>query len=70
VELLKESGFYADGHGLYLRVGSATSRSWVFVWHERGKRREMGLGSLVAVSLRAGSWAIAPLAPPRHDRMT
>jgi integrase len=51
VEILKERGFYADGHGLYLRVGSATTRSWVFVWHEHGKRREMGLGSLVAVSL-------------------
>jgi integrase len=44
-------GIYADGAGLYLRVRSATTRSWVFIWHESGKRREMGLGALPHVSL-------------------
>lgn len=38
-------GMYADGAGLYLRVRAKTVRSWVFVWHVAGKRREMGLGA-------------------------
>lgn len=44
-------GVYADGVGLYLRVRSSTTRSWLYVWHEAGKRREMGLGAFPQVGL-------------------
>ena len=51
VATIKRPRMYADGAGLYLRVKSETARSWVFVWHVAGKRREMGLGSLSMVNL-------------------
>lgn len=48
---LKKPGVYADGGGLYLRVRPSGTRSWIFVCMIRGKRREMGLGSILDVSL-------------------
>ncbi len=45
VATLKRVGMHADGAGLYLRVRGETMRSWVFVWHVAGRRREMGLGA-------------------------
>lgn len=51
VSTIKMSGMHADGAGLYLRVRGETARSWIFVWHEAGKRREMGLGAPPAVGL-------------------
>ncbi len=51
VESLKTTGIFTDGGGLYLRVKSATSKSWIFVWHIAGRRRELGLGSARDVSL-------------------
>jgi hypothetical protein len=44
-------GRYSDGGGLLLVVTSATARSWLFRWKVAGTRKEMGLGSLNAVSL-------------------
>jgi hypothetical protein len=46
-------GLLADGNGLYLQVTSQTARSWIFRYCRNGKSREMGLGSLNAVSLAA-----------------
>lgn len=43
-------GFHADGQGLYLRVTTA-SKSWSYVFQWKGRRREMGLGSLRDVPL-------------------
>ena len=51
VATLKDPGIYADGAGLYFRVKSPTARSWVFVWHASGRRRETGLGAPPAVGL-------------------
>ncbi|SMQ65954.1 Integrase [Devosia lucknowensis] len=34
-----------DGDGLYLRRSKSGTRSWIFVYHWQGKRRELGLGS-------------------------
>lgn len=51
VEALKKPGIYADGAGLYLRVQGASARSWVYIFHLSGKRREMGLGAPPSVSL-------------------
>lgn len=48
---LKKPGVYADGAGLYLRIQGETSRSWVYIFHLSGRRREMGLGSPPSVSL-------------------
>jgi integrase len=44
-------GMYADGAGLYLQVTGAGAKSWIFRFSLHGKAREMGLGSLSAVSL-------------------
>lgn len=51
VDAHKTPGIYADGAGLYLRVQSGAAKSWVYIFHLAGKRREMGLGAPPAVSL-------------------
>ena len=51
VKNLNTKGRYADGGGLYLRVGSSTSKSWVYRWVRNGTENEMGLGAYPAVSL-------------------
>jgi integrase len=45
------SGMYADGAGLCLQVTGAGAKSWIYRFSLHGKAREMGLGSLSAVSL-------------------
>jgi integrase len=42
---------YADGAGLYLQVTGAGAKSWIYRFSLRGRAREMGLGSLTALSL-------------------
>jgi len=42
---------YADGGGLYLRIGPTGAKSWVYRFMRQGKRRDMGLGPLHVVSL-------------------
>ena len=44
-------GKYEDGHGLRLVVSPSGARKWVFRFMRVGKRIEMGLGSMPAVSL-------------------
>ena len=51
IETLRKPGIYADGAGLYLRIKPSGSRSWVFIWHDHGRRREIGLGPMTSVSL-------------------
>ena len=54
-------GLYADGASLYLQVTGKTGRSWLFVYKWRGKRTELGLGSLQDVTLakaRVKLWTI------------
>ena len=51
VASLTRPGVYSDGDGLYLRVRPCGSRSWLFIFHLDGRRREMGLGSDLDVSL-------------------
>src|SRR5260221_14600948 len=46
-----ESGLYADGVGLYLRVGRGGAKSWAFRFMRGGIAREMGLGGVTKVSL-------------------
>lgn len=47
----RQPGMYADGDGLYLQVTSPSAKSWIFRYSRAGKKREMGLGSLNAISL-------------------
>jgi integrase len=51
VSKLSSPGHYGDGEGLWLQVSGSGSKSWVFRFTLSGKAREMGLGSLNAVSL-------------------
>lgn len=51
VENLSSPGYYGDGDGLWLQISGSGSKSWVFRFTLAGRRREMGLGSLNAVSL-------------------
>ena len=44
-------GRHADGNGLYLFVQPVATRSWIQRIVIRGRRREMGLGSVALVSL-------------------
>lgn len=64
VENLSEAGTYDDGDGLRLMVKVSGSKSWVFRYQFQGKRRDMGLGSFPAVSLKAARLIIA-----EHRRM-
>ncbi len=51
VAALTPPGIYSDGGSLYLRIRSAGTRSWLYICMINGKRREMGLGSVLDVSL-------------------
>jgi len=51
VETSKKAGRYSDGGGLYLHVKATGSKSWAFISVAKGKRREIGLGSLSSVTL-------------------
>jgi integrase len=51
IPALSNPGVYSDGGGLYLRVRPTGTRSWIFVCMIKGRRREMGLGSLLDVPL-------------------
>ncbi|WP_127158909.1 tyrosine-type recombinase/integrase [Xanthomonas arboricola] len=57
-------GYHADGGGLYLLVGPTGAKSWVFRFQLRGRRREMGLGSISLVSLQEARRAVV-----EHRRM-
>lgn len=46
-----KAGMYADGGGLYLQVKHSDAKSWIFRFAADGRQREMGLGSLSAVTL-------------------
>ena len=45
IKSFSKPGRYSDGDGLYISVSKSGSRSWVFMYNKRGRRREMGLGS-------------------------
>ena len=51
VKKVSEAGRYADGNCLYLYVEDHASKRWVLRLVVRGKRRDMGLGSVALVSL-------------------
>ncbi len=51
VATLHTRGRYADGGGLYLQIDGNGSKQWTFRFQIAGRRSEMGLGGLDAVSL-------------------
>lgn len=55
VASVTEPGRYADGAGLYLMVRAGGSKSWVMRYWQgdrrSGRRTDLGLGSVVAVTL-------------------
>jgi len=53
VATIKTPGLHADGGCLYLRVDPGGAKRWAFIFRWKGKRSELGLGSLNAVSLSA-----------------
>jgi integrase len=51
INALKKPGRYADGNGLYLKVAASGAKRWELRTVVRGKRCDIGLGSLRLVSL-------------------
>lgn len=43
-------GLHSDGGGLYLHVGPTGGVSWIFRYQLNKRRREMGIGSLAALT--------------------
>jgi integrase len=67
VSRTKEPGMYADGGGLYLRVGPTGAKSWIYRYMADGKRHDMGLGPLNALSLAEARAKAAELRRMRVD---
>ena len=65
----KEPGLYADGGGLYLRVGPTGAKSWIYRYMANGRRHDMGLGALQALSLADARVKAAELRKQRTDRV-
>jgi hypothetical protein len=51
VENLSLPGYYGDGDGLWLQISTGRSKSWIFRFTFAGKRREIGLSGLNALSV-------------------
>ena len=51
IKAIKEPGRYSDGDGLVLIIAASGAGSWFLRIQAEGKRRDIGLGSLKAVSL-------------------
>jgi integrase len=51
VQTLQRPGHHADGNGLYLIVREGGAKSWCLIMNIKGKRRELGLGPISAVTL-------------------
>lgn len=51
VQTITTPGRHADGGGLYLVVDKSGARRWVYLYREKGRLREMGLGGVLAVPL-------------------
>lgn len=51
IKALAEPGRYSDGDGLFLEISGKGTASWILRVQANGKRRDIGLGSLKAISL-------------------
>jgi integrase len=59
VAALKQEGLHPDGAGLYLRITTTGTKSWIFRYSRAGATRDMGLGVLGTVSLAKAREAVA-----------
>jgi len=67
VKTVTEKGRYPDGNGLYLQVTDNGAKSWLYLYRLDGRRREMGLGSVQAVTLAMAREKALKCAQQRHD---
>lgn len=51
IRSVRTPGNYPDGNGLYLQVSPTGGKSWIYRYMIAGRSREMGLGSLLDVTL-------------------
>ncbi|MGI9404527.1 MAG: Arm DNA-binding domain-containing protein [Hyphomicrobium sp.] len=51
INALRKPGYYSDGGGLFFRVRSGGSRSWIFRFTVAGRKRDAGLARYPAVGL-------------------
>lgn len=51
IKALKEAGLYPDGAGLYLKITTTGTKSWIYRFKYNSRLRDMGLGKYPAVSL-------------------
>ena len=51
VDKERRPGLYADGLGLYLQITPGGTKSWIYRYRVGSKLRDIGLGSIHAVSL-------------------
>jgi len=52
IRSLNRQGKYSDGGGLYLQVSNWGTKSWIFRYQLNGRKRDMGLGSLMDLTLK------------------
>lgn len=58
VKSVDHPGRYHDERGLFLRVTTNGSKSWILRYQFNNRRRDMGIGSYPAVSLKAARLAV------------
>jgi integrase len=58
---------HGDGGGLYLKVSSKSSRSWLFLYRSGGKRTELGLGPFPSIPLSRARQLAAELRSARAE---
>lgn len=51
VKALHKPGRHSDGGGLYVNVTKTGTKSWLFMWRNGQRRKEMGLGSFPAITV-------------------
>jgi len=47
VQTISQPGLYSDGDGLYLQVTSPSSKTWIYRYQLRGRRRDLGLAKFI-----------------------
>ena len=57
VKTVVAPGRYADGRGLFLRVGAGGGKSWILRYQVDKRRHDLGLGAYPAVSLKSARLA-------------
>ena len=51
LQTISQPGLYSDGDGLYLQVTPPSSKTWIYRYQLKGRRRDLGLGSCKIYSL-------------------